>query len=292
MKKMVWVIGLLLFSALACNALSPNQPGIGGESGATGLPSDTTSSIGIDHPTGAVLPPGTAIPTHPSVPSVIALPTDTPLPAVTPLPIDTLAPTSTVTPTPTPSPTPTPTTPPIPLVFSGSGAKVLEIKKWAGPAIARLTHSGQSYFQVEAFDAGDRHIDFIVDGFGDYSGTVPVDFEDTATRRLTINADGAWGIQILPLSSAQIAPIPGPVAGKGDLVFFVVGATPDIITVDASQASGSFIIQAYNHKPALKPLALLVNELAPFTGAFTMPASTTLLAIKAAGPWKLDITVK
>ena len=175
-------------------------------------------------------------------------------------------------------------------MFSGSGAKVLEIHKWPGPAIARITHTGQSYFTLESFDANGRHIEFLVDAIGAYSGTVPVDFEKTQTRRITINADGIWGVQILPLSSAQIAPVPGNIAGNGDLVFFLVGEKADKITVDASQSSGNFTIQVYNDKPALDYLETLVNEIAPFTGVFMAPNGASLLAISANGPWKIELT--
>jgi len=297
-KKTVLIMELILFSAVACKALAPDQLTKDETVGTLARPTGTSTTIVKNPPTLTALPADTALPTQityptmTSLPIVAAVPTDTPLPTAAPLPTATLTPTSTLTPTHTPSPTPTPTIPQVPLVFSGSGAKVLELNKWVGPAIARITHSGKSYFQIEGFDAYDKHIEFLVDSFGDYSGIVPVDFGDKTTRRLTVNADGAWGIQILPLSSAQIMPLPGILAGKGDLVFMLVGAAPDTISVDASQASGSFIIQAYNQKPALEYLDLLVNEIAPFTGVFMAPNRTTLLAISASGAWKLDITGK
>jgi hypothetical protein len=175
-------------------------------------------------------------------------------------------------------------------VFSGSGAKVLELSKWQGPAIARITHSGQSYFTVESFDASSKHLEFLVDTIGEYSGTVAVDFNQTLTQRITVNADGAWGIQILPLSSAEIMPVPGSLAGKGDLVFMLVGAAADKIAVDASQASGDFIVQAYKQEPAFGYLELLVNESAPFSGVFMAPNGASLLVIRANGSWKIDIS--
>ncbi len=119
---------------------------------------------------------------------------------------------------------------------------------------------------------------------------MPVDFEKTTTRRLTINADGTWGIQFLPVSSAQIIPVPGTIAGRGQQVFSLVGLTPDVVTIDASQANGTFIIQVYKYKSVAEYLGILVNGVAPFTGAFMAPNDANLLTVTANGPWKIEIT--
>ncbi len=177
-------------------------------------------------------------------------------------------------------------------MYSGSGSKVLEIHKWQGPAIARITHTGKSNFNVESFDAANRHIQFLVDAVGDYSGTVPVDFDETDTARMTINADGTWGIQILPVFSAQILAVPGSLSGKNDTVLILVGKTPDKIIVDASQAVGDFRIQVYDHEPVLDYLELVVDNTAPFTGVFIAPIDASLLTLSATGPWTLEITAR
>ncbi len=298
MKKMDWVIGLLLASALACKALASAGPAQDDIAGMIVLPTRLSSTIAPLPPSQPPPPGVAALPSEPAMDTVIALPSATGLPSATAVPTFTIPPTYTPAPTATPTPsqtaTPsiTPTLPQYPLVFSGSGGKVLEISKWPGPAIARLTHTGLSYFTVESFDASGKHLEFLVDTIGDYSGTVPVDFDQTATRRLTINADGTWGIQFLPLTSAQIVPVPGTITGKGQQVFSLVGQTPDVITVDASQASSTFLIQVYKYSPALDYIGILVNGIAPFTGVFTAPSGAVLLSVTATGTWKIDIIGK
>jgi hypothetical protein len=304
-KKIGWVIGLLLFSALACKALAPAGPLQDETAGSVDLPTRSSSTVATLQPTRSAPPVATGVPSESplgteTVAPEIDLPSDTRLPSETPLPTYTAPSTATTEPTATPTGTPTltttptasPTIPQYPIVFSGSGGKVLEVNKWQGPAIARFTHTGLSYFTVESFDSSGKHIEFLVDTIGDYSGTVPVDFDQTATRRLTINADGTWGIQFLPVTSAQIVPVPGTITGKGQQVFSLVGQAPDIISVDASQASGTFLIQVYGYKPGLVYLGILVNGVAPFTGAFIAPSGASLLAVTASGTWKIDITGK
>jgi hypothetical protein len=296
-KKVELVFCMLLFSALACKALAPGQPLQGEDSAMTALPNTATSGIATPPPVSPVAPTGTLLPvdtvlpaTSPSLPTETMLPTEIAPPTETALPTDTPQPTVTPTPTHTATPTVTPTIAQYPIVYSGSGAKVLEIDKWPGPAIVRITHTGQSYFTVESFDNNLRHVAYLVDVIGNYSGTVPIDFEKNNTKRVTINADGTWGIQILPLSSVEIVTVPGTVTGKGNSVFALVGEKPDKIIVDASQASGNFLIQVYNLQPALVYLASLVNDTAPFTGVYMAPNGASLLTITASGPWKLEIT--
>jgi hypothetical protein len=190
----------------------------------------------------------------------------------------------------TPLPTANPTLPPQPLVFSGSGATVLDINKWQGPAIAHIIYTGQSNFVANSYDADNNQIELLVNTIGGYNGTVPVDFENVNTKRISITAAGNWELQILPVSSAQIVSVPGNVVGTGDVVITLEGAIPDKITADASQASQNFVITAYNFKPSMDYLDLLVNEIAPYTGAFLAPKGTTLLVIHSSGPWKLEIT--
>jgi hypothetical protein len=308
-KKIGWLVSLLLFSALACKALAPGLPLQDQASGTVELSTRVSSTVLAISPTQsppssptASLPP-TDLPQALVSPASIflpqiALPPETELspqtipPTVTASPSETPTPTATPTPTQTALPSITPIIPQYPLVFSGSGARVLEVNKWQGPAIARITHTGLSYFTVESFDASGRHLEFLVDTIGDYSGTLPVDFDKTATRRLTINADGTWGIQFLPVSSAQMVPVPGTISGKGQQVFSLVGLAPDLITVDASQATGTFIIQVYKYKQVTDYLGLLVTGVAPFTGAYMAPSGANLLTVTAAGPWKMDLTGK
>lgn len=309
MKKIGWLVSLLLFSALACKALAPGLPLQDEAAGTVELPTRVSSTIAALPPTQSPPPsptaslPPTGLPQALVSPASIYLPQiglspSTGLPPETALAAPTLSPSATppssATPSPTQTATPsvTPVIPQYPLVFSGTGARVLEVNKWSGPAIARITHTGLSYFEVESFDASGRHLEFLVDTIGDYSGTVPVDFDQTATRRLTINADGTWGIQFLPVSSAQMVPVPGTITGKGQQVFSLVGLAPDQITVDASQASGTFIIQVYKSKSTTDYLGLLVTGVAPFTGAFLAPSGANLLTVTASGPWKIDITGK
>lgn len=270
----------------------------------TALPTDTpalitplpTATSTLPAPTNTVAPTNSPIPTTTSAPipftnipaaTNIVAPTNTPLPTATytqPPIMNIPAPSN------TPLPTANLTLPPQPLVFSGSGATVLDINKWQGPAIAHMTYTRQSNFIVESFDADNNQIELLANTIGDYNGTVPADFENTDTKRISITAGGAWGLQILPVSSAQIVSVPGNVGGTGDVVIILEGAIPDKITADASQASHNFVITAYNYKPSMDYLDLLVNEIAPYTGAFLAPKGTTFLVIKATGPWKLEIT--
>ncbi len=224
------------------------------------------------------------------VPEEITLPTIPPPPTLTPLP--------TLTPIPTlpPTSTPLPTEPPLPIDFVGSGDSVLDVNKWSGPAILRLSHNGQHNFIVENFDVNNNGLGLLVNEIGNYAGIIPLDFgyfgTNADTKRITVDADGVWEIHVLPLSSAQIVPVPGVVAGEGENVLLLDGATPDTIIFDASQAAHNVVLEAYSHEPSIQYLDLLVNEIGAYTGTLLAPSGATVLVVKADGPWRLEITAR
>jgi hypothetical protein len=221
----------------------------------------------------------TAIPTDTLPPG----PTDTPVPSETPLPTDTPRPTD------TPLPTFTPTLPPDPIILTGSGDSIVDVPKGAYPAIMRSKYSSGGNFIVTNYDANNNPIDLLINTIGAYEGTKPLDFlVGKQTARLEIKASGPWEIQILPLTLARRASIPGPIQGTGDDVFYLDGSNPDTIVADASQGTGNFILYSYSDSGA----DLVFNEIAPYTGTALLDNSTFLISVEATGNWSLEITTR
>ena len=76
MKKMGWAISLVLFSALACKALAPDQPAQDGDAGNINLPTGASPTLEIQ-PTYTALPGNTMLPINTALPTEITLPTET-----------------------------------------------------------------------------------------------------------------------------------------------------------------------------------------------------------------------
>lgn len=198
----------------------------------------------------------------------------------------------TFTPTPentaTPAPSLTPTATPAPIILTGTGDNVIDVQKWNGPAIAKITHTGGGNFAVWNNDA-QGHIDLLVNTIGNYQGTVPIDFKDAEqTTRFEITAGGTWEIQILPMGQMRRVTIPGVFQGIGDDVIALDGtAAPDLLKADASAASRNFVVYTFGSRRDLA-----INEIAPYTGTVSIDNQTFIIVITATGPWNIEITTR
>lgn len=174
------------------------------------------------------------------------LPTDAP--TNTPLPTSTPAPTNTPKPTNTPHPTATPTPKPEPIVLSGKGSNVVDLKKWDGPAIVRVTGNGSGNFIVYRYDANGDKLGLMVNAIGKYTGVIPMDLLDNEhTTRLEVKYSGPWQFEILPLEQASVLRAPGTYDGHDEDVIILVGDNLDLLNVDASKAEGNFIVYPLCH---------------------------------------------
>jgi hypothetical protein len=173
-------------------------------------------------------------------------------------------------------------------VLTGSGDNVVDIQKWAGAAIAKITHTGGGNFAIWNDAANGEHIDLLVNVIGNYQGTVPVDFLDREfTTRFEITAGGEWRIEVLPFSMARMESIPGIIQGVGDDVILVGGGAADLMKIDASQASRNFAIWTYGDDRDLA-----VNEIAPYTGTVAIDRTTVIIVVIATGSWTIEITAR
>lgn len=225
------------------------------------------------------------MPADPPIPTNTNTPADTPTPTIT----STLLPTRTVGPTRTQAPTNTPTPKPEPISISGDTDSVVDVDKWEGPAIARITYSGRGNFSIINYGPNNTRYNLLVNTIGDYSGTVAIDFIDGEnTRRFEVSAGGPWEIEILPLSEARRERIPGTISGSGDDVIILVGSNPDMMIVDGSQARSNFAIWAYGNR---RNLAL--NVIAPYEGTVLLERDTAILEIsEGGGQWSIEITTQ
>lgn len=223
--------------------------------------------------------PGTGVPAGVSTPT----PTGTPMPGVTPSATATSSPIATPT-SPGTSPVATPTG--NSLSFKGLGSSSVEMAKWDGPALARISCTCDQIFSVATYNAQGVPVDVLVDTMGNYVGTVPIDFESGKhSTRLQITASGTWEIAILPMTEVQTVKLPGSYQGEGDMVVALMGGTPDSVTVDASGAKGRFTLWTFSVNMDLK-----FNETAPYQGTKLIDPASRYLIIRTAGPWKVDLT--
>lgn len=254
-----------------------------------GIGSLFTSDDAADEPTAEVAEQ-TAATDEPAAEVEAPEATEPPAPTDTPKPTNTPRPTATPRPTDTPEPTLTPTPAPEPIVLAGSGDSVVDVEKWPGPALARITgNSASAHFAVINYDADGNQIDLLVNTTDPYSGVRPLDlFDNQQTTRFEVKATGDWTIEVLPfLENVTQAEVPGTITGTGDAVLILLAAA-DTAKVTGNPASGHFAVIGYG---GTFP-DLMVNTTDPYDGMVQVGLGSRVLVVTAVGDWTIELTAR
>jgi hypothetical protein len=177
-----------------------------------------------------------------------------------------------------------------PIALSGTGDSAVDINKPDDqPALVWAIHDGTGPFVVVNFDETSNQLETLFDTVGEYKGMALIDLTpEENTTRFSVTADGAWELQVLPLSAAPEVRFSQPYVGGGDQVLRT--------TLDGP---GTLILKVY---PGANPKALvvtgvsdrgretLVSETGVYDGgSVPLDASTRLLTVQAGGGWLLTI---
>lgn len=226
-------------------------------------------------PTSTELAPPSALPTEPvDLATATTAFTPTPLPTHTPIPTATTA----------PSPTAFRET----ITLTGQGDAVVYPQKWIGPALVRINYDGGGPLLVWTQDNNAERVDLLAQTNGPYHGASFMDFiGNQRSLRFEVRTTDHWQIDVMPLTLARHENVPGTFRGEGDEGIVLQGARPDLLTVDASSATGAFVIWAYG-----QGRTQVLTTIAPYIGTLALPRDTTALAVKSSGPWSLEITTR
>lgn len=157
---------------------------------------------------------GIRLPTETSTQTVTQTPTLTATLTPTITPTNTNTPESTSTPAPTMTlfPTSTPTPRPTPILLKGVNGVVVDINKWRGAALMKISYKGGGSFSIKNYAENGELIDRIVSKSGNYEGNVPLDIASgDQTARLEINSSGGtWEISILPFNGDNVRVVAPP----------------------------------------------------------------------------------
>jgi hypothetical protein len=192
-------------------------------------------------------------------------------------------PATTEAPTTTTTEPPTTTTAPPPVVYEGTGTQVVEITlpDPERAAIATITHTGGRNFAVWELDANLAQVDLLVNTIGNYSGNVLANATpDVTTTSLEITADGAWRVELKPLSAARR--FDGGIDGTGDDVVHYTG-NPQVMAL-SHQGQSNFAVWFYAEDGASD---LLANEIGVYNATVPVGAGPAILEITADGAWSI-----
>ena len=201
----------------------------------------------------------------------------------------TLESTATALPTQTSSPSPTATPPREPILHTGIGDSVFYPQKWIGPAVVRIGYEGAGPLTIWTQNDSAEREDMLVNIVGPYHGDSVIDLlGNQRILRFEVRTAEAWTIEVLPLSAAMHLTIPGAIHGADDAVVVLEGAfAPDLLTVDAPTATGDFSVLAYGAQRDQ-----VIGAVGPYAGTVSIRRDTIVLAVKAHGPWRLEVTTR
>ncbi len=171
-----------------------------------------------------------------------------------------------------------------PVETSGTGNDVVELPAGALGGIVTATHDGASLFSLVVLDANDQPTgDFPATRVGAYDGTTAFGvlglLEDPA--KIEITADGAWTLQIAPMSEAQQLTLPAE--GSGDAVFLYDGEEASASAVH--DGGSSFLVTQYDG--SLVPNFAVIGG-GSYDGELLLRAGPSVVTIVADGEWSIS----
>lgn len=170
--------------------------------------------------------------------------------------------------------------------YRGEGDDVIRLPLTSTPSIVKATHQGESNFIVWALSTSGKQVDLVANGIGDYKGTMAFNVNGTnKIRSLSVTADGAWTLQVLPITKARYWAINAKGAGSDVLRLTSPSKGMRRLTIRHSGES-NFIVWALDNRGHVR--GLLANKVGDYRGRVVLPAGTRYATITADGTWSIS----
>ncbi|MEU5867669.1 hypothetical protein ABZ815_41335 [Nonomuraea sp. NPDC047529] len=170
-------------------------------------------------------------------------------------------------------------------VLRGEGDDVVRIPVTSRPSVVKLTHQGESNFAVWTLTTSGKQVDLLANVIGDYKGTVAFNVSGLhKIQSMSVNADGPWTLQVLPLAKARHWPINAQ--GTGSDVLRLTTASKGLRRLALRHdGESNFAVWALDNRGQYTDL--LVNKIGTYRGRVALPPGTRYAAITADGTWSI-----
>jgi hypothetical protein len=166
-----------------------------------------------------------------------------------------------------------------PVTKSGRGSGVVKLPADLAGGLVVASASGSSNFAIWSLDDSNGEIDLLVNTIGKYKGTTFLSGSDTTPVKLKVEAQGAWKITVLPVSSAS--EFSTSKSGHGDAVLLYSG--PDADLKITHRGRSNFAVKLISTDGT----DLLVNEIGNYGGTIPVSAGPGVFIIEADGNWTI-----
>lgn len=168
----------------------------------------------------------------------------------------------------------------------GEGDGLIRVRTTTKPGIVRITHDGEEYFSVWTLKPSGAEDDLLANHVGSYGGTVA--FNTGASNRtaaFSVKADGAWSLEVLPLSRARAWS--ATTRGTGDDVIRLSSTSRGLHRLRIRHSGeGYFSIWALDANGRTHDL--VASKVGTYNGTVPLPPGTRYASIKADGAWSIS----
>jgi hypothetical protein len=169
--------------------------------------------------------------------------------------------------------------------YRGEGDQLLRIRATTKPGIVKITHDGEGHFAVWTLTPSGSEDDLLANLVGAYKGTAAFNTNPSnKTAAFSITADGAWTLQVLPLTKARSWSITS--RGTGDDVLRLSSTSRGLHRLKIRHSGdGHFAVWTLDANGRTRNL--VVNKVGAYNGAVSLPPGTRYASIKANGAWSI-----
>ncbi|MFF3671665.1 hypothetical protein [Microtetraspora malaysiensis] len=174
-----------------------------------------------------------------------------------------------------------------PKVYTGSGSRVIRIKKTTEAGLITVEHHGQSNVVVYGVTPSGEEGELLANGIGNHKGTRIYNLRDgSEIVAFKVTADGSWTITLKPLEMARRW-TGAKISGVGDDVLILDPQSEGFQTIKSKYVGESnFVVYGYSDRGE----SLLANEIGTSTAEDTLPDGTRLVKTESEGKWTLTRT--
>jgi hypothetical protein len=169
--------------------------------------------------------------------------------------------------------------------YRGEGDDLVRIRATTKPGIVKITHNGEGHFAVWALTPSGKEDDLLANQIGAYKGTKAFNTSTSnKTGAFSIKADGAWTLQVLPLSKTRSWSITS--RGTGDDALRLSSTSRGLHRMKIRHTGdGHFAVWTLDANGRLNNLA--VNKVGSYSGTVSLPPGTRYATVKADGAWSI-----
>ncbi len=176
--------------------------------------------------------------------------------------------------------------------LSGYGQKATDsFSLDSGLSVITLNHTGSSNFIVKLYDSNGDYVSSLANEIGQYNGEIAIGIKTSGSYRLSVIADGSWGVKIKQPRNISGSSIPTTISGYGNKVNYISTLDGGLMKFDATHSGTSnFIVKVLDNNGQL--VKTMINEIGSYSGStlYKLSGGVYVVPVIADGSWSINIT--